>query len=188
MNDEINEKIEGVGRIPRFDPDVMLEVVKQKFPKINGWFIQFADVATTMLDACDHGLVGHDEPYRCQLKVLGHGPACDRESDFLLINLVLVEGPDGGPTVNNSRVRYYCGPCVYTTMTRAISVMSKADKLHAGGALEEGIEEWSFRVMDERADFVESAIGRSAEVLENKYTCDGDEIIDKMREAFESGQ
>ena len=181
------KKIQGVARKPNIDPDLMLAAVQAAFPNIPNWYIQFAEVATTLLDANQHSMVGHTEAQKCQLKHLGHGESCGRESDFILVSVIMEKTASGDAEATNSRVRYYCGPCVYTTMCRAIQSIASADKLDDGDAWE-GLEEWSQKVLEQRVEFVEGAIERSAEVVENKYSTDGDEIIEGLRKRFDGGQ
>lgn len=182
-----NEKIQGVARKPIIAPDVILKAVQDKFPNIPNWYMQFAEVATSLLDVGQYSMIGHASPQPCQLKHLGYGKGCGRESDFILVSVILEKTSTGGAEVTNSRVRYYCAPCVYTTMNRAIQSIASADKLDDGDVWK-GLEEWSQQVLEQRVEFVEQAIERSAEVVENKYPTDGDEIIEGLRKQFDGGQ
>jgi hypothetical protein len=181
-----NNKIQGVARKPIIHPDEMITAVKALFPNIPKWYIQFAEVATTLLDASQYSMVGHSHAQDCQLKTLGHGEACGRGADFILVSVMLEKGA-AGVEARNSRVRYYCGPCVYATMNRAIQSIASADKLDDGGAWE-GLEEECGIILEQRVEFVEDSIERSAEVLENKYPTDGDEIVEGIRKKFEGAR
>jgi len=180
---EKEAKIEGVGRLPILDPDDMLKIVQDKFPKIPGWFVQFADVVTTLLDVNQYLLIGHQEPQPCQLKVLGHGKICGRDADFILVNVVLERDTMDNVYPSNSRVRYYCSPCLYSTMCRAINSISKADKLE--DVLDEGIVDVCQKILEQRAEFVEDAITRSADVAGEKYGNQADVLIEDARKKFE---
>ena len=178
-----SKKIQGIARVPIIDPNEALKAINKMFPNIPNWYIQFAEVASTMLDVNDYTKIGHDEPQDCQLKIMGHGEACGRDADFILVNVMLAETPSGVEAYN-SRVRYYCAPCVYTTMNRALQSIYSADKLEDGDAWD-GIEERCGIVLEQRVGFVEEMIGRSAEVVENKYASDGDAIIEELRKKFD---
>ena len=179
-------KIQGVARKPIIHPDEMQAAVKALFPNIPNWYIQFAEVATTLLDVNQHSMVGHSCAQDCQLKIMGHGEACGRDADFILVS-VMLEKNDDVVEARNSRVRYYCGPCIYATMNRAIQSIASADKLDDGGAWE-GLEEECGIILEQRVEFVEGAIERSAEVLENKYPTDGDDIVDSIRKKFDGAR
>lgn len=176
-------KVEGVGRLPVIAPDDMLDAVRKKFPTISGWHAHFAEVASALLDVGEYAKIGHSEPQTCQLAPLGHGEKCGRDSDFILVSVVMEKGSDGSAVPSNSRVRYYCAPCVYATMCRAIQSVSKADKLET--VMEEGIADAAADVLEHRADFVEQAIERSAQVVENKYGSEGDALIEELNKKFE---
>jgi len=184
---EMPNKIQGVARKPIIHPDDMLVAVKALFPNISDWYVQFAEVATTLMDASQYSMVGHSVAQSCQLKTLGHGEACSRDSDFILVSVMLEKSSAGEIEARNSRVRYYCAPCVYATMNRALQSIASADKLDDGGAWE-GLEEECGIILSQRAEFVESSIERSAEVLENKYPTDGDDLVDSIRKKFEGAR
>ena len=179
-----NSKIQGVARLPVIDPIVMKKAVEDEFPNIPGWFVQFAEVASALLDASDHQAVGHSVVQDCQLKHLGHGEPCKRDSDFILVSVVMEKGSAGEAKPTNSRVRYYCAPCLYSTMCRAIQSIASADKLEDGGAWE-GLEPSAQVILEQRVEFVEHCVERSAQVVENKYPADGDEIIEGLRNRFD---
>jgi hypothetical protein len=179
-----NNKIQGVARLPIIDPTVMKKAVEAEFPNITGWYVQFAEVASALLDASDHGAVGHSVAQGCSLKHLGHGDACTRDADFILISVVMEKTASGNANPNNSRVRYYCAPCLYSTMCRAIQSIASADKLEDGGAWE-GLPADAQKILEQRVEFVEHCVERTAQVVENKYPTDGDDIIEKLRNKFE---
>ena len=180
---EINDGVEGVGRLPIIDPDEVKRAIEAKFPNIPGWFVQFAEVATSLLDISQHDLIGHSEIQSCQLQPLGYGSHCGRDSDFILVNVVMEKDNQDNASPSNSRVRYYCAPCVYTTMCRAIQAVSKADKLET--VIEEGMADSSAKILQERLEFIEDSIERAAEVVENKYSSDGDKLIEELNKKFE---
>ena len=179
-----NNKIQGIARLPIIDPAVMKQAVEDEFPNITDWYVQFAEVASSLLDAQDHQDIGHSVAQGCSLKHLGHGEACERDSDFILVSVVMEKGPAGEAKPTNSRVRYYCAPCLYSTMCRAIQSIASADKLDDGGAWE-GLEPDAQTILEQRVEFVEHCVERSAQVVENKYPTDGDDIIEKLRNRFD---
>lgn len=180
----MNDKIQGVARLPVIDPAVMKQTVENEFPNIIGWYIQFAEVASALLDVRDHDAIGHSVAQGCSLKHLGHGESCTRDADFILVSVVMEKTASGDAKPTNSRVRYYCAPCLYSTMCRAIQSISSVGKLDDGDAWE-GLEEDAQTILEQRVEFVEHCVERTAQVVENKYPTDGDEIIEGLRKRFE---
>jgi len=181
-----SKKIQGIARLPLIDPDLAVSAIQKMFPDISNWHIQFAEIASTLLNVDEHTKIGHDESHECQLKIMGHGECCGRESDFILVNVMLQNTPQGIEAYN-SRVRYYCAPCVYVTMNRALQSIASVDKLDDGNAWE-GLDEGAQKILEHRIEMVEESIGRSAEVVENKYASNGDAIIEGLRKKFDGAQ
>lgn len=179
-----NSKIQGLARMPIIHPDEMKKSVEITFPNISNWYIQFAEVASSLLDASQHNVIGHSVSQSCQLKHLGHGEPCKRDSDFILVSVILEKMESGKAEATNSRVRYYCAPCLYSTMCRAITSIASAEKLDDGGAWD-GLDPNAHTIFEQRIEFVEHCIERTAQVVENKYSTDGDDIIHSLRKRFE---
>lgn len=179
-----SKKIQGLARMPIIHPDEMKKAVEATFPNIPGWYIQFAEVASSLLDASQHDLIGHSVSQNCQLKHLGHGDPCKRDSDFILVSVILEKTSDGSAEATNSRVRYFCAPCLYSTMCRAIQSIASAEKLDDGEAWD-GLHPDAHNIFEQRVEFVEHCVERTAEVIENKYPTDGDDIIEGLRKRFE---
>jgi len=191
-----SELVQGVRRIPQIDPLVLKNIISDKFPDINNWFIQFAEVVVTLLDIADHKLIGQNDSGSCQRKNLtevshNHNKDnssyiyCERDADFILINIFVDKISNTEIQLSNSRIRQYCAPCLYSTMCRAITSMTNGDKLNHGQVWD-GLNENAQIILEERISFFEHCIEKSAKVLENKYVYEGDAILKQLKEQFET--
>ena len=76
-------------RLPIANPKKMIAAVNKAIPGVDKWYVQFAELVTSILKVEDRHIVGHgEEPDKIQCELINFvdSEQCKRDSDFLIIN------------------------------------------------------------------------------------------------------
>ena len=161
----------------------MVEVARKELPGIKNWFVNYYNLVGALLPVADRDLVGHQDlsDNVCSVKQFPTEEPCQNGSDFFIVALIMrqLEG-DVDPVIASSKIRYFCAPCAYVAAVRGLRSIGSSKSLE--NAIEHGLSALSAEVLDSKAAFLENAVEQTSLVLEDKYSGNYQNMLEKSEE------
>lgn len=160
-------------RIPTPNDEIELPVAEmaqaaiKANPKIRHWWVTTYGCVATFLPISSRNVVngGTDDGEHGCTTDTGNGETCPNKAEFITIGVFTNQ--KSPVKVLDTRVRRFCPACLYRSMTKALSGVSRPEFFRKSNSEGNEPDPDSVYTVSERADFLQYCIQEIVEWLEN---------------------